>query len=72
MSSGRKELQDFECADHENRNSHRKEPLSRIGKSKREADQDESKRMFNVLSEIGMRRPVSRGAEGYKGHGYGQ
>ena len=64
-------MQDFECADHENRNSHRKEPLSRIGKSKREADQDESKRMFNVLSEISM-RPVLRGAEGYKSHGYGQ
>jgi hypothetical protein len=35
MPSWRKELQDFECADHQNRNTHREEPLSRIGKSKR-------------------------------------
>jgi hypothetical protein len=71
MSSRRKELQDFKCGDHQNRNTHREEPLSRIGKSKREPDQDESERMFDVLTEIRM-RPVLRGAEGYKGHGCGQ
>ena len=71
MSSWRKELQDFECADHQDRDANRGEPLSRIGKSKREPDQDKSERMLNVLTEIRM-RSVLRRAKGCKGHGYGQ
>lgn len=61
MSTWRKELQGFECADHQDRDANRGEPRSRIGKSKREPNQDESERMLNVLTEIRM-RSVLRGA----------
>ena len=49
------ELQEFEHADHNDRNRCREQPMPRIGEAEGQPDQDEGERMLAVLAEIGVR-----------------
>ena len=55
MPSRRPDLQNFEDADHHDGNHRREQPVSGVGQSKRQPDQNEREPMLAVLTEVGMR-----------------
>jgi hypothetical protein len=60
MSSRRPDLQDFKDADHENGRCRSKQPISCIGQTERQPEQDKSERMLAILTKIGMRTQARR------------
>jgi hypothetical protein len=71
MPPGRPELQDFDCADHDDGGDRRDEAIAPIGKSEGEANENEGKRMLAILAEIGV-RAVARRSKGREGDGGGE